>query len=98
MDYNARLFSKYSQHLHIEVVLSPSGIWPVEADIAYDDRKFRSFGMKWHKKWIEREAEAGAIVYAAALCDHPGRVEMRNASHDEFMYSVENLKICLTNV
>jgi len=79
--------------LGMEIVVSPGGIWPNEADISSDNPEHRAFGLEWHKTWIDNASKAGAIAYTGAIYGHPGRVEKRRPSQDEWNRAIENLII-----
>lgn len=91
VEFEARAVKSEAERNKVEIVVSPGGVWPMEADISHDDKAARAFGLKWHKEWIARGAEAGATAYTGALYAHPGRVERRAPSADEFAYACENL-------
>lgn len=82
---------KRAESLKMEVVLSPGGDWPMEADISDDEGCNRVFGLNWHRRWIDVAGEVGAVAYSGALYGHPGRVRRRRAPSDEFSRTAENL-------
>lgn len=75
----------------LHLVLSPGGDWPVRADISHPDPEARVCGRRWHENWLERGGDAGAVAYTGALYAHPGRVERRAPSGDEFRHAAEGL-------
>ena len=91
VEFNPEVIRKASHEAGTELVISPGGDWPMEADISHDEKKCRDFGMTWHKRWIEAGAEAGATAYTGALYAHPGRIEKRRPSESEQMFAAENL-------
>jgi D-psicose/D-tagatose/L-ribulose 3-epimerase len=80
-----------AQNSGMEIVISPGGEWPMEADISHDSSTNREFGLSWHKHWIEQAGAAGAIAYTGAIYAHPGRIECRPESEDELKWAAENL-------
>lgn len=89
--FDAAAILRTSQNAGMEVVLSPGGNWPMTADISHSDPANRSFGIAWHKHWIEQSAKAGAIAYSGAIYAHPGRIERGPESADELKWAAEKL-------
>jgi D-psicose/D-tagatose/L-ribulose 3-epimerase len=77
----------------VEIVISPGGDWPMEADISPEDVKKQQTGLNWHKKWMEKGAEAGAVAYTGAIYGHPGYVRKAAPSQKEFETITKNLRI-----
>lgn len=75
----------------IELVISPGGEWPMDADISLSDPVKAEYAMEWHKHWIDKGASAGATAYTGALYSHPGRVEKIAPRQDEFDRVCANL-------
>jgi D-psicose/D-tagatose/L-ribulose 3-epimerase len=89
--FDAKLVKDAADKLDMEVIISPGGHWPMEADLAHEEPEYRMYGLDWHKKWVEQGAEAGAIAYTGALYAHPGRIEHRAPDDNEYKRSAENL-------
>jgi D-psicose/D-tagatose/L-ribulose 3-epimerase len=93
VDFNPSQIRQGSEALGLEIIASPGGVWPLEADIAHPDLQRRQFGLGWHKAWIDRIAAAKATAYTGALYSHPGRVERRPPSEAELAIAAENLHV-----
>ncbi len=91
--FDAAAVRDRAESLGMDVVLSPGAQWPMEQDISHDDAACRAQGVQWHRNWIGQAAEAGAVAYAGAIYGHPGRVERRRPSRDEFQYTADNLRL-----
>lgn len=75
----------------VGIITSPGGHWPLDADLSHPGKDCRDAALQWHRQWIERSAEAGAVAYTGALYSHPGHVERRRPDPDEFRRAAENL-------
>lgn len=89
--FNARSINKLAREFQTDIILSPGGVWPMHADISHDAVENRKAGLAWHKKWINNCESCGAIAYTGAIYSHPGRIEKRKPSPDEFSHAAENL-------
>ena len=70
--------------LNLRIVCSPGGVWPMECDIALDDPSAQRRGLEWHRRRIDEAAGAGAVAYTGALYGHPGHVERRKPTEEEY--------------
>jgi D-psicose/D-tagatose/L-ribulose 3-epimerase len=77
---------------NLELILSPGGAWPMEADISLADAAHRRQGLDWHRKQLDLCATCGAVAYAGAIYGHPGRVERRLPSDGEQVRVAEGLR------
>ncbi|MEI6513662.1 MAG: sugar phosphate isomerase/epimerase family protein [bacterium] len=75
----------------VELIVSPGGIWPMEADISCEDADNQRKGLAWHKRAIDMTASVEASAYTGALYGHPGHVERRLPTTDEFKRTSEHL-------
>jgi D-psicose/D-tagatose/L-ribulose 3-epimerase len=76
--------ARRAAHDHeIELILSPGGEWPMAMDLSLDDPALAAAGVDWHRRWIDRAGELGAIAYTGAIYGHPGRVLKRIPPPDE---------------
>ena len=91
IEFDPARIRKRAESAGVEITISPGNLWPFKADISHDDPEFRELGMVWHKKWLSKAGEAGVKAYSGALYAHPGRIELRKPSADEFKYAAENL-------
>ncbi|HBC86949.1 MAG TPA: hypothetical protein DCZ94_08355 [Lentisphaeria bacterium] len=92
VEFDAERIKRCAADNEIEIVISPGGIWPMEADISSSDPKNRKVGLEWHKQWIEKGAQAGATAYTGALYSHPGHIDRRKITEDELKYTAINLQ------
>ena len=90
---NAQLTRDRARSLGLDLVLSPGGLWPMECDISVADPANRAKGLAWHRNWISRAAEAGAVAYTGAIYGHPGRVCRRPRQAGELERTAENLRL-----
>lgn len=91
MEFDPVLIRKKSEELDLEIVLSPGGVWPLQADLSDANKDNRLFGLKWHKHWIDMACEIGATAYTGALYSHPGHVDKRKIMSEDIKYASENL-------
>ncbi|OGV55284.1 MAG: hypothetical protein A2X45_15430 [Lentisphaerae bacterium GWF2_50_93] len=91
VEYDPAEIRRCAAENDIEIVISPGGVWPMEADLSSSDPRNRRFGLDWHKRWIEKGAESGAAAYTGALYSHPGHVDRRRITPDEIKHAAENL-------
>ena len=77
--------------LGLDLVISPGGVWPMECDISLPDAAHRARGIVWHRNWISRAAEAGAIAYTGAIYGHPGNVQNLPLRDDELRRAADGL-------
>lgn len=91
VEFDAEKIRRSAADNDIEIAISPGGVWPMEADLSSADVKNRKFGLEWHKRWVEKGAESGAVAYTGALYSHPGHIDKRKITHDDIEYTAENL-------
>ncbi|REK22902.1 MAG: sugar phosphate isomerase/epimerase [Planctomycetota bacterium] len=91
IEFDAVAVRRRAESLEMDVVLSPGGDWPMEADLSHDDAECRVLGLDWHRNWLERAADAGAVAYTGAIYGHPGCVQRRLPPPDELPRAAENL-------
>jgi len=91
---DVRVSNRMRQHasaLGLGLVLSPGGVWPMECDISLPDAADRAKGIAWHRDWISRAAEVGAVAYTGAVYGHPGNVQKRPLQDDELRRTADGL-------
>lgn len=93
VEFDAGEIKKASESAGVEISISPGNIWPFECDISHENPDYRKNGMEWHKRWLDKGGEAGVVAYAGAMYAHPGRIERRRPSEEEWKYAAENLHI-----
>ncbi len=91
VEFDAKAIRKASESLGLEIITSPGGIWPVQADLSDANIDNRKFAMEWHKMWIDQAAESGATAYTGALYSHPGHIDKKRISPDDLKHSAESL-------
>jgi D-psicose/D-tagatose/L-ribulose 3-epimerase len=91
VEFDAAQVKQAAESTGMELVISPGGIWPMQADLSLDDLAVAKYAMDWHKHWIDEGAKAGAIAYTGALYGHPGRVVKEAPSQKEFGTVCKNL-------
>jgi D-psicose/D-tagatose/L-ribulose 3-epimerase len=91
--FTPALVRRRAEMFGMQIVGSPGGDWPMNADISDDDPANRKFGLDWHRRQIDICAEMGAVAYTGAIYGHPGRVCRRIPPKDEYPRTAENLHI-----
>jgi len=91
--FTPRTVRRHAERVGIELTFSPGSQWPMEADVSADSLEQRSFGLTWHKHWIDMAAEVGAVSYCGGLYGHPGKILRRFPPPDEFPRAAEGLDI-----
>jgi D-psicose/D-tagatose/L-ribulose 3-epimerase len=89
--FDARRTGRRARELGLELVVGPGGLWPMECDLSRVEAGERKRGLEWHCRTVDVAAELGAIVYAGALYGHPGYVEKRLPTLDDFKRTAEPL-------
>ncbi|HUW35008.1 MAG TPA: sugar phosphate isomerase/epimerase family protein [Planctomycetota bacterium] len=82
---------KRAAALGLDLVISPGGTWPMECDISLSDAADRAKGIAWHRHWISRAAEVGAVAYTGAIYGHPGNVQNLPLRDDELRRAADGL-------
>ncbi len=77
--------------LGLELIVSPGGTWPVEADLSLDELTKQQRALAWHKKQIDLANALNAIAYCGALYGHPGTVKKEPADPAEYPRIAEGL-------
>lgn len=90
VDYDEKAVRSLAEKNYLDLILSPGGVWPLDADISSDDASVRKKGLSWHSHWIAQAAESGASAYTGAIYSHPGHVDRRRIS-DEFEHAADGL-------
>ncbi len=93
VSFSNKLTRRRAEDAGIKLVLSPGGLWPMDCDISSPDPPSRRKGIDWHRRSLDTAAEVGAEAYAGALYGHPGRVERRKPTVDEYHFVAELLHI-----
>ncbi len=70
--FDAAALGRRAQRNGVDLVLSPGGLWPAEADISLPSAEARRFGIDWHSRALDLCAECGAVAYTGAIYGHPG--------------------------
>ncbi len=91
VEFDSRAIRREAEQQGMEIVTSPGGHWPMQADVSHPDPSCRDNALQWHRQWIEKSAEAGATAYTGALYSHPGHIERRKPDPGEFHRSAGNL-------
>ncbi len=91
VEFNPSEIWKCASDNRIEIVISPGGVWPMEADLSLPSSRKSQFALDWHRRWIEKGAESGATAYTGALYSHPGHIDRRKISADELRLAADNL-------
>lgn len=91
--FDPRLTGKTARELGMELVLSPGGRWPMDCDISLEGRGDRERGVAWHCRSLDLAAEIGAVAYAGALYGHPGQIERRRPTDEDYRRIAEPLHI-----
>lgn len=93
IEFDAAAVRNRAETLDMDVILSPGAKWPMEMDISHGDPSCRSAGVAWHREWISKAAEAGAVAYMGAIYGHPGRVEGSKKTLDDMRRTADNLRL-----
>jgi len=89
--FDPRRTGQAAADLGLELTIGPGGVWPMDCDISLPDAADRARGLQWHKGAVALAAEMGAVAYCGALYGHPGHVERRKPTDDEYRWIAENL-------
>lgn len=92
VEFDAKAVKQAAQNSAMELVISPGGVWPADADLSLENPLKTKHAMDWHKYWIEQAAAAGATAYAGALYGHPGNVKKAAPQPEEFDRVRTNLR------
>lgn len=82
--YDPDLTGRHARGLGLELTLSPGGVWPMDCDLSLPDPRRRQRGLDWHRRAVDLAAALGAVAYAGAIYGHPGRVERRQPTAQEY--------------
>ena len=93
IEFDAAAIRKRAESLGMDVVLSPGADWPMDKDISHEDDECRMAGVRWHRDWISKAADVGAVAYTGAIYGHPGRVERRRRTSDDIQQTAVNLRL-----
>jgi D-psicose/D-tagatose/L-ribulose 3-epimerase len=74
MRLTAHVTGRAARDAGLELMISPGGLWPEQADISLGDPASARAGIDWHRKYIDLGARMGAVAYTGALYGHPGSV------------------------
>ena len=88
----SRAVRERAEALGLDLVLSPGGTWPMACDISLHDQTARAKGIAWHRKWISRAAEVGAVAYTGAIYGHPGNVQQLLRLEDDYRRAADGLR------
>lgn len=91
VEFDASLIKKVAGEEGVEIVLSPGGVWPMEADLSSHEASHRRKGLDWHCHWIDKAAESNATAYTGALYAHPGHIDKRRITEEDLQYAAEGL-------
>jgi len=89
--FSTALTSRRAKELELDLIISPGGHWPIEADLSSDEPDQRKGALAWHKKQVDLADELGAVAYCGALYGHPGTVRKRSPDPDEFPRTADGL-------
>lgn len=89
--FSPALTARRAAELGLELIVSPGGEWPVEADLSSEDADQRLTGLGWHKRQVDLADELGAVAYCGALYGHPGTVRKRRPDPAEYPRVAEGL-------
>ena len=91
VSFNYSATRRHAEQLGLELIVSPGAAWPLEYDLASEDREERLAGLVWHKRQVDIAAQLGATAYAGALYGHTGVVKKRRPHPDEYPWMAEGL-------
>jgi D-psicose/D-tagatose/L-ribulose 3-epimerase len=77
--------------LELDLIVSPGGDWPMQADLSALHRDDRREALTWHKRQIDLAEELAAVAYCGALYGHPGTVRKEKTDPDEYPRTAEGL-------
>jgi len=89
--FSPTLTAQRAEQLSLDLIASPGGHWPVEADLSSSNSEQRSFGLQWHKQQVDLASELGAVAYCGALYGHPGTVRKQQFESDELSRTAAGL-------
>ena len=84
ISFTPELTKQRAAGLGLDLTVGPGGLWPMECDLSSDDPANRAAGLAWHKKQIDVAHSIGAVAYCGCLYGHPGAVEARRPSLDDY--------------
>lgn len=90
--FTPRLTRERAAALGLELTVSPGGRWPEECDIGSRDVDRQAKGLAWHRRAIELAGEVGATAYTGAIYGHPGVVERRLVTEDDYLVIAGHLR------
>ena len=76
----------------LDLTVGPGGLWPMECDLSSVDAANRAAGLAWHKKQVNAAHGIGAIAYCGCLYGHPGAVDLRRPSLDDYERIADGLR------
>lgn len=80
-----------AERVGLGLILSPGGVWPAECDLSLPDPQARRAAQAWHRRAVDVAAEIGAGAYTGAIYGHPGHVERRRPTPEEYARCAEEL-------
>ena len=89
--FDAARIGQAAADLGLAMSASPGGIWPMECDLSLPDPAHRALGQAWHRRMVDQTAALGGMAYTGALYGHPGHVERRKPTADEYKWMAEGL-------
>lgn len=84
VDFSPALTASRAVSLGLDLIVSPGGHWPVEADLSSPDADERIGALAWHKRQVDLAEALGAVAYCGALYGHPGTVRKERTDPDEY--------------
>ena len=90
--FSAARTAEGAKSLALDLIVSPGGHWPVEADLSSPDAHERNLGLRWHRQQVDLAHELGAIAYCGALYGHPGTVRKQSPDPDEYSRTAAGLR------
>lgn len=89
--FDAKSCKRAAAAQHLQLMISPGGEWPLEADLSDDNPENRKIAIAWHKKQIDLAHELEAIAYTGSIYGHTGVVKKRRPPTDEYAWCAESL-------
>lgn len=91
VDFSLSQTAKRAASLELDLIVSPGGYWPMQADLSSPDIDERRGALKWHKRQIDLAVDLGAVAYCGALYGHPGVVRKEKLDPAEYPRTAEGL-------
>lgn len=84
VSFTPELTKQRAAALGLDLTVGPGGLWPMDCDLSSEEPANRAAGLAWHKKQVDVAHGIGAVAYCGCLYGHPGAVELRRPSLDDY--------------